>query len=133
MQNSSTAKLGNNINQKIDTNLYGTEFIKYFYTNWSTNLQELLNKKIINEHTKIKFKKVKYQKEDLIKFLTQINNEGVVFNIIDYEISDSGSRKIDILVNGEITVNNNTNEFTQTLLIANNKYWFLQNSLFIIK
>jgi len=129
--------------QKVQVKHYdGTavanQFIEYFYHAWTTNI-DILNE-VIKPYSKLKYKSANYEGINFIELLKTFNSEGLRFENCNYEVVDSGSRQIYILVNGEIKNNLVTKTFSQSFMIAyageyNKKCtrkWILMNSLLII-
>ena len=107
----------------------GTEFINYFYTNWTTN-PDVFNT-IIKPYSKLRFNSNSYEGNDFILLLKQISSNNLVFSDCKYEILDTQSRQIYIVVHGKI----NDHFFSQTFLLifsGFDKPWTLMNSLLII-
>jgi len=130
-----TSTIGDQINQKVDIQQVGTDFVNYFYNNLKTNLQELVNSGLLRNHTRIKYMNKEYKGNELIQLLLQLSQE-INFIIEENIIMDSGGRRADILTSGKIQ-SLKTQEmfsFSQYFTIANNKdgKWFLHNSLLSI-
>lgn len=130
-----TSTIGDQINQKIDIQQVGNDFVNYFYNNLKNNLQELVNSGLLRNHTRIKYNNIEYKGSELINLLVQFNQE-INFVIEENIIMDSGGRRADILTSGKIQ-SLKTQEiynFSQYFTIANNKdgNWFLHNSLLSI-
>ena len=121
-----------------DGTLVANQFIEYFYQAWTTN-PDVLNE-VIKPYSKLKYKSISYEGNNFIELLKGLKFEGLKFENCNYEVVDSGSRQIYILVNGEIKNNLVTKTFSQSFMIAyageyNKKCtrkWILMNSLLII-
>jgi hypothetical protein len=119
------------------------EFIEYFYLSWSAinfnNLQNittnnLLLTGIINQNTKLNYNCNIYKGDKIIELLYSFKN--VEFNNLKYEILDSDSRQIYILVKGNLVINEVIKEFCQSFLLIytgekNINKWSLINSLLL--
>jgi len=122
------------INNKLLKNYnIGLEFINFYYTNCVNNPDLLYNSNIIKDFTKFSYNSICYEGKEVIELLNLIklnNNNNIYFYNYTYEILDSNSRQLYILVTGKI--NNNT--FTQTfnLMLIKNNIWIIINSLLII-
>jgi len=122
------------INNKIQKNYtIGLEFINFFYNAWINNLELLYNNNIIKDFTKFSHNSICYEGKEIINLLNTIkysNNSNIYFHNYTYEILDSNSRQLYILVTGKI----NNNNFTQTfnLMLIKNNIWIIINSLLII-
>ena len=130
-----TSTNGDQINQKVDIQQVGINFINYFYNNLKNDLQQLLNSGILRNHTRVKYNKKEYKGNELLQLLFQFSQD-INFIIEENIIMDSGGRRADILVSGKMQ-SNKTQEifsFSQYFTIANNKdgNWFLHNSLLSI-
>ena len=117
----------------------GNQFIQYFYSNWVSNPDIFSIDNIIKPYTKIKHNNITYEGSDFIVFIKSIAKNGIVFSECKWEIIDSGSRQIYILVNGKITNSQGMKLFSQSFTIAfmgqhngSLKSWALVNSIFIL-
>ena len=124
---------GDQINQKVDIQLIGKQFVNYFYENWIKNPNQLFISGLIRNHTRLKYNDIIYTKELLVNFINTSSQNGINFIIDNIQIMDSGARRCDILVSGKVKESNQKVEvfhFSQYFTIANNKEdWFLHNSL----
>lgn len=122
----------NNIN--YDSEQISKLFIQHFYTLWIDNPQTLINT-VITEKTKFKYNNNMYEYINIILLLNQLKLLGLEISILKYEIIDSKSRQIYILVKGTIKNSQSINNFSQSFLLINNKKnnpWNLINSILII-
>ncbi len=117
----------------------GNQFINWFYTTWITNPDLFLQDNLIKPYTKIKHNGITYTNTDFILFLKSVSSDGLNFSDCVYEIIDSGSRQIYILVTGKILNNQSIGTFSQSFVISfagnsnnNQKSWTLVNSIFIL-
>lgn len=127
-------KTGNQVNQLIDVSNVGKEFVNFYYTNLSTNINQLLSSGIIKNHTRILYNNFKYKGDELTQFFLHMNNQ-LIFNLEDIIVMDSGGRRADVLVQGTIFEKTKSQNlrFSQYFTIANNNNnWFLHNSLLSI-
>jgi len=122
---------GKNIVNKIDFDSLSKQFVDFFYINWQTGNLEIKN--VINNYSRIKYNKIIFTtSEDIIKMLFTIAMKGINIQINDVNTLESGSRRIDIMVNGYITdISTNTKHtLTQYFLLANqDNSWKIQNSI----
>ena len=127
-------EVGNNINQKIDIGKTAFEFVNYFYTNWKVN-PIALNTSVIRKFSVLKNENCEYKGLNFTYFMNTLKT-GAVFDIAPkkMEYLDSGSRRIDISVFGNISKNGVIKNFFQTFSICyhpkNN--WFIKNSTLMI-
>jgi len=110
----------------------GKQFFDYFYSTLYSNIDQFVIDGIITENTKLQFQSNTYIGMDCISFLKQLSSNLELKNCT-YEIFDSGSRQIQILVTGIV----NNNVFSQVLTIIymgekNNNKCILMNSILII-
>jgi len=131
-----TISTGDQINQRIDIQAVGREFINYYFTNSKSNIQSIISSGIFREHTRIRYKEKEYKNQELVNMLSDLNQQ-LTFTLQDIVIMDSGGRRADILVIGkahEIISPGKIYRFSQYFTIANNKdeKWFLHNSLLSI-
>ena len=126
---------GDQINQRVDIQQIGNQFINFFFTNSTQNLENLISSGVIKEHTRIKYQNKEYKGHELISLLIQLNSN-LNFKIEEIIIMDSGGRRADIMVIGKgqsKIQHDKLFRFTQYFTIANNKEnWFLHNSLLSI-
>lgn len=118
-------KTGYNVNNKIDIGSVVNDFIKYYFLNFN-NIEVLIESGIIKKYTTIKYDNIKYTGETLNIFFGNLKNSKFNINKINY--LESGSRRIDIIVFGQM---NNNIIFCQTFVLCNNNdRWFIKNSIF---
>lgn len=126
---------GDQINQRVDIQEIGTQFLNFFFTNSTQNLENLISSGIIKEHTRIKYQNKEFKGQELVSLLVQLNSN-LNFNIEETIIMDSGGRRADIMVVGKAQNKIQQSKFyrfTQYFTIANNKEnWFVHNSLLSI-
>lgn len=118
----------------------GNQFIQYFYSAWMSNPDIFVTDDIIKPYTKIAHNNITYEGSDFLVFLKSVATNGLEFSECKWEIIDSGSRQIYILVNGIISNAQGSGKFSQSFMIAfmgqNNrgpKSWALVNSIFILE
>lgn len=127
-------KTGNQVNQLIDVSNVGREFVNFYYSNLSTNINQLLSSGIIKNHTRILYNNFKYKGDELTQLFLHMHNQ-LIFNLEDIIVMDSGGRRADVLVQGTIFEKTKSQNlrFSQYFTIANNNNnWFLHNSLLSI-
>lgn len=125
-------KSGNNVVQKIDIKALASEFIRVFYLYWKQNPQICIqNSNLFYEHSRISFEGTTCKGVEIITILNLIWEEtNFDFEISKFNVMDSGSRRIDILVNGFITKKGIKYPFSQYFLLAYIKdSWKLHNSI----
>lgn len=117
----------------------GNQFVQYFYSTWMTNIDVFISDNIIKPYTKIVHNNVTYEGNDFIVFLKSVATNGLEFSQCKWEIIDSGSRQIYILVTGQIVNAQGTWKFSQSFTLAfggqtsqGTKLWVLINSIFIL-
>lgn len=123
----------NNINQKIDISNIVNQFIKTFYSMWITDTKKLAQSGLIKSFSSIKYENNKYSGPEFFKVLNILKGPKININVSSFNFIDSGSRRIDICVIGQMTNSLNiTKNFTQTFLISHLKdSWFIKNSILI--
>lgn len=123
-------KTGYNINNRIDIEMVVGEFINYYFVNFN-NVNTLIENGIIKDYTTIKYENDKYTGETLKLFFS--NFQGTQFNINKINFLESGSRRIDIIVFGQMINGNFNVSFCQTFVLCNNSdSWFIKNSIFTL-
>jgi hypothetical protein len=133
-------KLGLKPFKHYDGNIVANQFINYFYQFWMVNPMILLTEDVIKPYSKLKYSNQVYEGESFIEVLKGFVSPGLQFTDCNFEILDSGSRQVYILVTGIIKNDLTSKNFSQTFMIAyageNNKKslrkWTLMNSLFIV-
>ena len=131
MENKQDDQSGNNIIQKIDYDKLAKQFIEFFYNKWVLTPKDLLSGDIINDDSKLKYNNETFKGIHFVEQLFKIH-EGTLnsIEILNCNSLDSGSRRIDILVNGNVQKDQLKISFTQHfLLIYKNKSWKIQNSI----
>jgi hypothetical protein len=119
---------GTNIVNKIDYQKLANEFLVFFYSSWKDKSVNIVN--IINGYTRISYQKNIYKGEDVIKLLFSLNTSGMVFEIVDTNAMDDGSRKIQIMVNGFVEQAGVKYRLSQDFTITfQNDSWKIQNSI----
>lgn len=112
-------------NKNINANETGINFINYYYNNWTNNNN--INE-VLEDYSKLIYDKTTYYGNDINNVLCRIRNNNIIFSECKYEIFDTNSRQIYILVNGKI----NEHIFSQSFLLTFNKKWTLQHSILLI-
>ena len=129
------ARNGDQINQLVDIQQVGNNFIDFYYTSCKSNINNLFTSGIFKDHTRLRYKDKEYKEQELVKLLTQINQEST-FVLEETIIMDSGGRRADILAIGKIQMRQSGEifRFSQYFTIENNKdgNWFIHNTLLSI-
>jgi len=129
------ARIGDQINQRVDIQQVGNNFINFYYTTCKNNINALFTSGVLKDHTRLRYKDKEYKEQELVQLLTQINQEST-FVLEETIIMDSGGRRADILVIGKIQMIQTQEifRFSQYFTIANNKdnEWFIHNTLLSI-
>jgi hypothetical protein len=115
----------------------GRQFFEYFYKTWSTDPDALARDCVVRPYSKMQYNSTVFEGENFIMLLKQFAYTGLEITNCKYEIFDTGSRQIHILVNGMMRCNmigTDTKHFSQFILIvymgekAEHK-WALQSSI----
>jgi hypothetical protein len=122
---------GNNIVQRIDFHTLAKQFIEFFYNKWIIAPEEFLTNGLMFESSKMNFNGKIVKGVEFIGEMIAIKNSGVVFTNINCNALDSGSRRIDIMVNGFICNSTNVKHRLSIffLITYQNESWKLQNSI----
>jgi hypothetical protein len=112
-------------NIKINVNETGTNFINYYYNNWTNNNN--INE-VLENYSKLIYNNTIYYGDNINNILSSIRNNNIIFTECNYEIFDTNSRQLYILVNGKI----NEHNFSQSFLLSFNKKWVLQHTILLI-
>ena len=123
-------KTGYNINNLIDTGKVAVNFIQTYYNALNeNNIQALINNKTFRNYTTIKYNMDKIGESGIIKFLNNFSCYKIKVN--NYNYIDSGSRRIDITVIGNLVNESENINFNQTFIICNqDNSWYIKNSIF---
>lgn len=124
---------GDQINQKVDVNKIGMDFIQFYFEKFTKSPDELITSGLFKPHSRIKYKGNTFKGETLINFIKQTGLNCTI-HINDIQILDSGGRRIDILISAKIKKNMVIHNFNQYFTLANIKdQWFIHNSLLNIE
>jgi len=124
---------GEQINQKVDVNKIGMDFIQFYFEKFTKSPDDLITSGLFRPHSRIKFKGNVFKGESLLNFIRETGINSTV-HINDIQILDSGGRRIDILVSAKINRNMIIHNFNQYFTLANIKNeWFIHNSLLHIE
>lgn len=122
---------GDNILHKINVNDVVNEFIKFYYTSFNTNPDNIINN--IREFSTLKYSNQKYDGKKFYNKVCIFHKQQVRMLPKNVEFIDSGSRRIDISVTGVASDNKLSKNFSQTFLISHSKDgWYIKNSILII-
>lgn len=116
---------GTNIVNKIDFQFLAKQFTDFFFLCWKNGKIEINT--ILDEHSRLKYQNNIYKgNEQIINVLFTMASSGIDFVINDINAMESGSRRIDIMVNGYISKHRLSIYF---LITYQNEAWKLQNSI----
>jgi hypothetical protein len=120
---------GKNIVNKINFQMLAKEFSEFFFVCWKDSKIEISN--VIEDYTRLKYKNIIYKgKLEIITLLFSMAFEGIEFEIIDFDSMESGSRRIDIMITGNLINKNIKHRLSiYFLLTYQNESWKLQNSI----
>jgi len=124
-------KSGDNIIQKIDYQLLAKQFVDFFYNKWITNPNDFISNGLFFEKSKMNINnKILVGIEIINEMILIQNNSDLMIKYDNISALDSGSRRIDIMVNGKMNKSNVNYNFTQYfLIIFQEKTWKIQNSI----
>lgn len=125
---------GDQINRRVNVPEVGNNFVNFYYQSLRENINQLYDTQIIRNHTRIKYQNVEYKEGELRQLFEQMGSQ-LEFYGEEVIVMDSGARRADILVNGNIMPKNGGSRmrFAQYFTIANNHdNWFIHNSLLSI-
>ncbi len=121
-----------------------TQFIHYFYHTWMTNPLVLIDDDVIKPYSKLQFNNNVYEGPNFVEILTGLTFPDLQYVDCKWEILNSGSRQIYIMVVGSVKndfpIQTNTiKNFSQSFMIAytgenkkSSRRWTLMNSILII-
>ncbi len=123
-----------------DGTTVGQQFIDYFYSSWCNNIDLLSSEEIIKLYSKLRYNSITYEGINFIEILRMFTMSGLTFSDCRYEILDSGSRQVYMLVTGIMIIEQVPKTFSQTFMIAYTgenikkgpRKWTLMNSLLIL-
>ena len=130
-----------NILQKIDFKPIIDNFINFYFSNLSilndsNSINQLLT--LFNQSSRIKFTNNVYSgHEQIYNFFNFLKSNCQLIQLENYQMMESGSRRVDILLNGIIIKDNQTYKFSQYIFLCHNTEkkqdkWWIQNSIFNI-
>ena len=124
-KNKQTTDSGINIVNKIDYTKLGNDFVKFYYINITT-VQPIVP--YLRQSTVFKFSNKEYDYNKLPALFDQLKK--YTFNIEKVEVLPSGSRRLDIIVSGNL---NGSSKFSQYFLLCNEKeqLWYIKSSLLV--
>jgi len=127
---------GNNINQKIDPTIIANNFVNYYYQSIDTNPNNLINGKgqfIYKEKSEYCIQGLMLKGQtDIFNRLVELNKRGSKHKINSIDVITSGSRRLNILVCGQIQLDGFLYNFTEYFHLANGKSsddWWIQSSI----
>jgi len=120
-----TKQSGTNIVNKIDYNKIGFDFVKFYYKSINT-VKPIVPYLRLSSVFKFSNKEHDYSK--LPELFEQLKK--YTFNVDKIEVLPSGSRRLDIMVFGNITGSGN---FSQYFLLCNEKEqtWYIKSSILV--
>lgn len=139
-QNMDTCSDESYSNRSFEGSAIANQFVIYFYQTWITNPLNFITDEIIKPYSKFTYLHNTYEGMNFIETLKVFVSEGFRFENCKYEIVDSGSRQIYILVTGTMGNNIYSSQFSQSFMIAyvgenrnSPRKWTLMNSILMIK
>jgi hypothetical protein len=131
MQDIEIDKSGNNIIQKIDYNSLAKQFVDFFYNTWSSDPSQFVPSGLFTDYSRINLDGTIFASINIIhKLIEMQQGDKLKFEITKMNCVDSGSRRIDIMVNGYIYKGAAKYSFSQYFLIAHIKdSWKFHNSI----
>ena len=116
---------GINIVNKIDYNKVGRDFVQFYYKNINT-VQPIVP--YLRQSTIFKFNSEENAYSKLPALFDKLKK--YTYNIEKVEVLPSGSRRLDIIVSGNIT---GASKFSQYFLLCNEKeqQWYLKSSILV--
>jgi len=125
--------IGNNINQKANYNNIAYNFIQFYYDSLDKNLNNMfdINKNFIYKETSEFCLQGVLTKggEKIYSKLLELNQRGCQHKINSVDVVTSGSRRLNILVSGQIQLDGFTYSFTEYFHLASSKKennWWIQ-------
>ena len=120
---------GKNIVNKINFEQLAKEFSDFFFFCWKNRKVEITN--VLEDYTRLKFMNNIYKgKEGIVTVLMNMAVSGIDFEINDINAMESGSRRIDVMINGFIINRDVKHTLSVYFLITyQNEAWKLQNSI----
>jgi len=122
-------------NDQNTVNEVAKQFINFYYQNLNTKNYEQINT-LIKPYSIISFEKARYEGKNINPLFQVYNNKNIKFTPKDFDTLHSGARRINILVNGVISYNENgqifERQFTEYIHLATNKesqFW-IQMAIF---
>jgi hypothetical protein len=120
--------IDNGILKKNNYKVIASDFVNFFYTTWNTQPANLFS--VLNDYSKLCFKDNIHRGMFILSFFHDIKN-GEPFSITHswWNALESGSRRIDILVTGNVMKGLVKYNFVQQFTLAHNDSWKIHNSI----
>ena len=130
------SRIGDNINQKINPVTIATNFVNYYYTALDTNLNSLIDvngKFIYKNNSELCIQGVLSKGTDQIyQKIVELHKRGCKHKINSLDVVTSGSRRLNILVTGQIQLDGFVYSFSEYFHLASGKKegdWWIQSDI----
>ena len=127
---------GNNVIQTSDPIAISNNFVTFYYTAIDQNPNNLVNSNgefIYKEHSEYCIQGVTLKgQNNIFNRLMELHSRGSKHNINSIDIIPSGSRRINIVVTGQIQLDGFTYSFTEYFHLASGKKgsgWWIQSNI----
>lgn len=123
-------KCNTNVMEYMNPQKVAEDFIKYYYHTWTTNPMELRYRDIIRPHSKLVHQKTEHYGDMIMQVLVGLSKENIRLSDIKYQATNGGSRRVDILVTGKISIKGVQKIFCQNFILCYAQTgWYIQNTI----
>jgi len=128
--------IGNNVMQNSDPILIAKNFVTFYYTCIDQNPNGLIDGNgqfLYREHSEYCIQGTLLKgPQNIFTRLSELHNRGSIHNISSVDVIPSGSRRINIVVTGQIQLDGFTYAFTEYFHLASGKKgseWWIQSNI----
>lgn len=114
---------GDQVVNKADLNQIKDQFINFYYQNWFSNVASLFQSPIWKSYTKMMVDNVTLNPHQIINWHTNLSKGN--FKIDRSQFIPDGGRRMDIMVQGTMTLAHESKKMIQNFVIIENggKWW----------
>lgn len=107
---------------KVDLNKITSDFINFYYNCWITNVDALFAHQIWCAYTVVNIEGTKLNPQETVQYFKKF--QGAQFKLDSYQFAPGGSRRIDIMSKGKMTMSGITKTIIQTFALIELKDTF---------
>jgi len=119
---------GDQVVNKVDLNLIKEQFISFYYQNWFSNVSGLFQSPIWKSYTKMMVDNVEMNSHQIVSWHNTFSKGG--FKIDRSQFIPDGARRMDIMVQGTMTLGTESRKMIQNFVILENGgNWWIKSIL----